>query len=90
MAAVRSAQLAIHRKLLVGRAMNADTACIETPTAPLEPTMNTSTFRTAPRFAAVAFAAFMTLATLLSVAGLAEYSTQEVLMAQATAVQHKA
>jgi hypothetical protein len=71
-------------------AVNADTACIDTPTASPESTMNTSTFRTAPRFAAVAFAAFMTLATLMSIGGLAEHSSQEVLMAQAAVGQHKA
>lgn len=55
--------------------------------------MNTTfrtTFRTAPRFAAVAFAAIMTLATLLGVGGLAEHSSQEVQMAQAVVAQQNA
>lgn len=54
--------------------------------------MNTTTaaFRTAPRVAAVAFAAFMTLATLMGVGGLANHSTIEVQMAQAAAVQQAA
>lgn len=51
--------------------------------------MNTA-FRTAPRFAAVAFAAAMTLVTLLGVGGLAEHSNQAVLMAQTMSVEHSA
>lgn len=51
--------------------------------------MNTP-FRTAPRFAAVAFAAFMTLATLMGVGGLADHSSAEVQMAQAAVVQQAA
>jgi hypothetical protein len=48
--------------------------------------MNT-TFRTAPRFAAFAFAAAMTLAMLMGVSGLADHGNATVQMAQA-AVQH--
>jgi hypothetical protein len=51
--------------------------------------MNTP-FRPAPRFAAVGFAALMTLATLLAVGGLAEHSSHEVLMAHAAVIVHNA
>jgi hypothetical protein len=79
----------VHRKPLAGGALDADTASIDTLTATSEPTMNTP-FRTAPRFAAVAFAAFMTLATLMGVGGLADHSSAEVQMAQAAVVQQAA
>jgi hypothetical protein len=46
-----------------------------------------SPFRTAPRFAAVAFASFMTLVMLLGVGGLADHSQAEVQMAQAASAQ---
>jgi hypothetical protein len=42
-----------------------------------------SSFRTAPRFTAFAFAAVMTMATLLGVGQLAEHSSADLLMAQA-------
>jgi len=48
--------------------------------------MNT-TLRTAPRFAAVAFAAVMTIATLMSVGQLADHSNAAVQMAQAKVAQ---
>lgn len=47
-------------------------------------------FRTTPRFAALAFSAFMTLVMLLGVGGLAEHASADVQMAQATAAQHRA
>lgn len=51
--------------------------------------MNTP-FRTAPRLAAVAFAAFMTLSTLMAVGGLANHSSAEMQMAQGAVVQQAA
>jgi len=71
--------------------MDADTASIDTFTATPEPSMNTTTaFRTAPRFAALAFAAFMTFATLMGVGGLAHHSTVEGQMAQAAVAEQAA
>lgn len=52
--------------------------------------MNRTPFRTAPRLAAVAFAAFMTLSTLMGVGSLAQHSSAEVQMAQAAVVQQAA
>jgi len=66
---------------------DADTACIDTPHTAWSRTMNT-TLRTAPRFAAAAFAAVMTLATLMGVGQLADHGTAAVQMAQAKAAQH--
>jgi hypothetical protein len=78
--------LTLHRTALAGSASAADTACIDTPLEAQEPTMNIS-FRTAPRFAAFAFAAVMTLATLMGVGGLAEHSSADVQLAVATATE---
>ncbi len=54
--------------------------------------MNTPihSFRPAPRLAAFAFAAFMTLAMLLGVGQLANSSAADVLMAHAAELQDKA
>ncbi len=51
---------------------------------------NTASFRPAPRFAGFAFAALMTLATLMSVGELADHGTAQGQLAQAAAQQSKA
>ncbi len=52
--------------------------------------MNATPFRTAPRFAAVAFAAFMTVATLLGVGGLADHNSTQVQLAHTAVAQQGA
>lgn len=85
--AVQCTVLSFYRKTLAARVADADTACIDTPHTAWSRTMNT-TLRTAPRFASAAFAAVMTLATLMGVGQLADHGTAAVQMAQAKAVQH--
>ena len=79
--------LSFYRKAVAARVADADTACIDTPHPAWSRIMNT-TLRTAPRFAAVAFAAVMTIATLMGVGQLADHSNAAVQMAQAKVAQH--
>lgn len=51
---------------------------------------STTSFRPAPRFAGFAFAALMTLATLMGVGQLADHGTAQGQLAQAAAQQDKA
>jgi len=79
--------LSFYRKALAARDVDADTACTDTPHLAWIRIMNT-TLRTAPRFAAVASAAVMTIATLMGVGQLADHSNAAVHMAQAKGAQH--